>query len=94
MTTDLSQVLDQLQGNPKLASQFMENPRQTLVSQGVNVSGLEIGAPERVVATPTRPVGRAITVCVTVGCIVCASVGGDIGDDDVAEVGKTLEKEA
>jgi hypothetical protein len=74
---ELQEAFKQMQGDQELAKKVTEDPEATLKSLGVDTSGLHIqeipggNAPFEAFSS----VSPEITACVSVGCVVCASIG-------------------
>jgi hypothetical protein len=54
------------------AERFSKAPEETLQSLGVDTKGLRI---EQATANPEQVSGQALTVCASIGVVLCASVG-------------------
>lgn len=69
--TDLTTAFKQIRSDDSLAKQFTQDPEGVMSNLGVDTSGLKV--------TKTEQVGTEsaadITGCVSIGCVVCASIG-------------------
>lgn len=68
---DLNSAFKQIRSDDTLAKQFTQDPAGVMSQLGVDTSDLKV--------TKTEQVGAAsaadISGCVSIGCIVCASIG-------------------
>jgi hypothetical protein len=71
----LEQAMVQVRSSQQEAELFSRNPAQYLASKGITTEKLRLQS----ATYPGPPLDvAAISVCASVGCIVCATVGGDV----------------
>lgn len=68
----LQQALETVRTNPQESEKFAKDPKGYLNGKGVDTSHLHFGAAG---APATAARAAAAAVCVSVGCIACASIG-------------------
>lgn len=76
----LEQALGLVRADRAEAEKFAANPEAYLKSKGVSTDALKFGAgaelSEAQLETVAGGVAQSISVCGSVGCIACATVGG------------------
>lgn len=82
-TTDFRSALERFESEPKLAKKFIEDPESTLELMGVDTSNLIIQRNLGVGRSDVSDILDGVltpqlTVCASVGFIVCATVGGEV----------------
>jgi hypothetical protein len=78
----LEQALESVRSSKQEAERFAADPEAYLESKGVETDHLRFGgelseSEMELVAGGMAAAARAISVCASVGCVVCATVGGD-----------------
>jgi len=77
----LEQALEQVRANREEAEHFAADPAAYLAAKGVETDHLRFGgelseAEMESVSGGMLAAERSISVCASVGCVVCATVGG------------------
>ena len=72
MATTLGAAFDQIRADPALAKKFTQDPGAVMKSLGVDTSHLKITKTQN--PNPAAAAAAA-NFCVSVGCVVCGSVG-------------------
>jgi len=78
----LELALEHVRANPSAAAKFAADPQAYLKSQGVETTGLRFGSAELSDDDLQHVAGGAdATICGSVGCVACASVGSNTADE-------------
>lgn len=83
---ELKEALEKIRSDKSLARKFTEGPEKALADLGVDTASLKIQAvpaelvpmikgKSGVVMAPSQAAGVGVSACVSIGCVVCASVG-------------------
>jgi hypothetical protein len=73
--TDLGTAFEKIRSDKGLAKQFTEDPAGVLQNLGVDTAQLKITKTVPVSSQAAVAASADISACVSVGCIVCASIG-------------------
>ncbi len=77
----LEQALEQVRSDRAEAEKFAADPQAYLQAKGVSTDGLKFNAGAELSEAELEQVAggraQAISICASVGCVVCATVGGD-----------------
>jgi len=76
--TDLLNAVAQIKYDPDLARRFSKDPEGVLKEMGVATDDLRIQKAPADTARSFAPIHEQLTVCASIGYIVCASVGGEL----------------
>lgn len=75
----LEAVLEQVRSDRAEAEKFAANPQAYLQAKGVSTEGMRFTGNGELSEKELETVaGGAGSICASVGCIACATVGGDI----------------
>jgi len=72
MAGKLEEVMAKIKGDPKLAARFKADPKGVLAELGVDVSKVKFS---KEISEEELDQVAGGAVCVSVGCIVCVSIG-------------------
>ena len=72
MSTGLGEAFTKIRADSQLAQQFVKDPQAVMAQLGVDTTNLKV---TKEAATNAAAGTAQISGCVSIGCIVCASIG-------------------